>query len=54
MTRPKTRTFLPAQGAERQDPTGDGRVGGEMMSRGTARFAGADEMFTELEEACGQ
>ena len=26
----------------------------EMMRRGTARFASADEMFTELEEACGQ
>ena len=26
----------------------------EMMRRGTARFASADEMFTELEEVCGQ
>jgi len=26
----------------------------EMRRRGTARFASADEMFTELEEACGQ
>ena len=26
----------------------------EMMRRGTARFASADEMFTELEEASGE
>ena len=26
----------------------------EMMRRGMARFASADEMFTELDEACGQ
>ena len=26
----------------------------EMMRRGTARFASADEMFAELEEARGQ
>ena len=26
----------------------------EMMRRGTARFATADEMFTEPEEACGK
>ena len=26
----------------------------EMMRRGTARFSSADEMFTELDEACGQ
>ena len=26
----------------------------EMMRRGTARFAGTDEMFAELDEACGQ
>ena len=26
----------------------------EMMRQGTARFANADEMFTELEEASGQ
>ncbi len=26
----------------------------EMMRRGTARFSSADEMFTELDEPCGQ
>lgn len=26
----------------------------KMMRQGTARFATADEMFTEIEEACGQ